>query len=264
MPRLAANLSFLFTELPFLDRFAAAAAAGFRAVEYMFPYGEDSDEIRRRLDEHDLQQVLFNLPAGDWAGGERGIACLPGREAEFRRGVQLALPLAKKFGVRRLNALAGTKPRDVADDDCRRVMLGNLRYAADLLGDADIRLLVEPINSRIDMPGFWLDTPAKAVSLLEALGHPNVFLQYDIYHAHVMGEDVLAALPARLPAIAHIQLADSPGRHQPGTGDIPFDDIFRWLDASGYAGWVGCEYRPRAASTDSFGWAAAWLANRAG
>lgn len=257
MLKLAANLSFLFTELPFLDRFAAAAGAGFAAVEYMFPYDYDADEIRRRLEAHHLQQVLFNLPAGDWAAGERGIACHPGRQAEFRAGLAVALPLAKKLGVRQLNCLAGRQPVSASDAECRRTMLANLAFAADAAADQGIKLLIEPINSRIDMPGFWLDTPAKAMALIGALSHPNLFLQYDVYHAHVMGEDVLASLPARLPFIAHIQIADFPGRHQPGSGRIPFADWFRQLAASDYPGWVGCEYRPLGATAESLAWAVA-------
>lgn len=255
MLKLAANLSFLFTELPFLDRFAAAAAAGFRAVEYMFPYDYDSDEIRRRLDAHQLQQVLFNLPAGDWAAGERGIACHPGSQAEFRAGLATALPLAKKLGVRQLNCLAGLQPASASDAECRRTMLANLAFAADAAAAQGIKLLIEPINSRIDMPGFWLDTPAKAMALIDELSHPNLFLQYDVYHAHVMGEDVLAALTARLPFIAHIQIADCPGRHQPGSGRIPFVALFERLGAGGYPGWVGCEYRPSGETAESLAWA---------
>ena len=257
MLKLAANLSFLFTELPFLDRFAAAAGAGFRAVEYMFPYDYDSDEIRRRLDANNLQQVLFNLPAGDWAAGERGIACHPGRQAEFRAGLAAALPLARKLGVGQLNCLAGLQPVTASDAECRAVMLDNLAFAADAAAAQGIKLLVEPINSRIDMPGFWLDTPAKAMALIDALGHPNLFLQYDVYHAHVMGEDVLVNLPARLPFIAHLQIADFPGRHQPGSGVIPFAELFRRLAASDYPGWVGCEYRPLGGTAGSLAWAAA-------
>lgn len=257
MLKLAANLSFLFTELPFLDRFAAAADAGFQAVEYMFPYDYDSDEIRLRLATHGLQQVLFNLPAGDWAAGERGIACHPGREAEFRAGLDAALPLAKKLGVGQLNCLAGLQPPSASDAECRRVMLDNLAFAADAATAQGIKLLIEPINSRIDMPGFWLDTPAKAMALIDALSHPNLFLQYDVYHAHVMGEDVLANLPARLPAIAHVQIADFPGRHQPGSGRIPFAELFRRLEVSGYRGWVGCEYRPLGGFAESLAWAVA-------
>jgi hydroxypyruvate isomerase len=257
MLKLAANLSFLFTELPFLDRFAAASDAGFRAVEYMFPYDYDSDEIRRRLETNGLQQVLFNLPAGDWAAGERGIACHPGRRAEFRAGVAAALPLAGKLGVRQLNCLAGLQPASASDAECRVVMLDNLSFAAEAAAAQGIKLLIEPINSRIDMPGFWLDTPAKAMALIDDLSHPNLFLQYDVYHAFVMGEDVLASLPARLPFIAHLQIADFPGRHQPGSGVVPFAELFRRLAASDYPGWVGCEYRPLGETAESLAWAVA-------
>ena len=260
MPRLAANLSFLFAERPFFERFEAAARAGFKAVEYMFPYDYDATEIRRRLDAYGLQQVLFNLPAGDWAAGERGIACHPGREAEFRAGLERAVPLAKKIGVRQLNCLAGLQPAGASESACRATMRANLRWAADVVADEGIRLLIEPINSRVDMPGFWLDTPAKAVDLLSELAHPNLFLQYDVYHAFVMGSDVRVELPALLPLVGHVQIADSPGRHQPGTGGIPFAEVFSRLDAVGYSGWVGCEYRPLGASEASLAWAVDFLA----
>ena len=260
MLKLAANLSFLFPELPFFDRFTAAADAGFKAVEYMFPYDFDSDEIRRRLDAHHLEQVLFNLPAGDWTAGERGIACLPGREAEFRAGVARALPLAKKLGVRHLNALAGLKPALVSDEACRQTLLANLRYAADATAASGVQLLIEPINSRIDMPGFWLDTPAKAVAMIDALQHSNLRLQYDVYHAHVMGCDVVHEVPRLLPLIGHIQVADHPGRHQPGCGEIPYAALFECLVRHAYKGWIGCEYRPLGSTAASLAWAASHLA----
>ena len=259
MPKLAANLSFLFTELPFLDRFEAAARTGFKAVEYMFPYDDDVDEIRQRLDDLGLQQVLFNLPAGDWGGGERGIACHPGREAEFGEGLTRALWFAKELGVHQLNCLAGLKPANASDKDCWRAMLANVRRAADAAAEQGIRLLIEPINSRIDMPGFWLDTPQRAMELIGALNHPNVFLQYDVYHAHVMGCDVLAELPALLGRVAHLQIADHPGRHQPGSGEIPLNALFQWLDQHAYSGWVGCEYRPLGDSVASLVWAKSML-----
>ena len=259
MLKLSANLSFLFTELPFLDRFAAAAGAGFKAVEYMFPYDYDSDEIRRRLDAHHLEQVLFNLPAGDWAAGERGIACLPGREAEFRAGVERALQLAKKLGGRHLNALAGLQPATASDAACRQTMLANLRYAADAAAACGVQVLIEPINSRLDMPGFWLDTPAKAMALIDALQHPNLRLQYDVYHAHVMGDDVLREVPRLLPVIGHFQVADYPGRHQPGSGEIAYPKLFALLTADAYSGWIGGEYRPLGETISSLAWAAKHL-----
>ena len=254
MLKFSANLSFLFTELPFLDRFEAAARAGFKAVEYMFPYAYDSDEICRCLDEHGLQQVLFNLPVDNWEAGERGIACHPGRESEFRAGAVLAVQLAKKMDVRHLNCLAGIKPATLGDDDCREVMLSNLQYAADLAAAEGIKLMIEPINSRIDMPGFWLDTPQKAMVLIKALGHRNLFLQYDVYHAHVMGNSVLTDLSLLQAHIAHIQIADHPGRHQPGSGEIPYAELFQWLQNNAYSSWVGCEYRPLGSTTDSLVW----------
>jgi len=260
MIKLAANLSFLFAELPFLDRFEAAAAAGFTAVEFMFPYEFDADQIARRLDQHRLQLALFNLPAGDWAAGERGIACLPGRELEFRDGVARALPLAKKFGVCRLNALAGIPPAGANEVACRQTMVANLRHAATAAAAVGVKILVEPINSRIDMPGFWLDTPRKALAVIDLAGHPNLYLQYDLYHAWVMGDDVLKDIPDLLPRIAHLQLADHPGRHQPGSGELPWPAIFGLLEAAAYTGFIGCEYRPSGRTSDSFEWARQWLA----
>ena len=256
MIQLSANLSFLFTERPFMDRFAAAADAGFKAVEYMFPYEFDADEIRDRLAQHGLQQVLFNLPAGDWSAGERGLACHPGREDEFQRGVLHALTLAKKLNVRHLNCLSGLKPDSASEAECARSLQSNLRWAADRAGELGVNILIEPINSRIDMPGFWLDTPQKAMAMLDALDHPNLFLQYDVYHAHVMGGSVVSELSTLLPRVAHIQIADHPGRHQPGTGDIPYPAVFSLLAEANYTGWVGCEYRPSGHTKDSFVWAA--------
>lgn len=257
--RLSANLSFLFTELPFLDRFAAAAAAGFHGVEYMFPYAYAPEVLRDKLDAAGLGQVLFNLPAGDWEAGERGIACLPGRQEEFRRGLAQAIDYAKKLGCRRLNCLAGIRPAGTSDAACFSVMRANLAEAAEATAAEGIRLLVEPINSRVDMPGFWLDTPEKAMALIEAVGHPNLALQFDVYHAQIMGGDLTRRLLAMLPAVQHVQIADHPGRHEPGTGEIHYPFVLERLEAAGYSGWVGCEYRPSRDTVGSLAWARKWL-----
>lgn len=262
--RLSANLSFLFTELPFLDRFEAAARAGFRGVEFMFPYEFEAGDIAERLERHALELVLFNLPAGNWAAGERGIAAVPGREVEFRAGVGLAIDYASRLRVRRVNALAGLAPPGLDDEAIAATFESNLRDAAPRLAAAGIRLLVEPINSRVDMPGFWLDTADKAVSVMHRVGHPNLGLQFDAYHAEVMSGRPVELLDELLPCVGHVQIADHPGRHEPGTGRIDFPRIFELLDRRGYEGWVGCEYRPRASVANSLEWARPWLLPKPG
>jgi len=254
MPRFCANLGFLFTEAAFQDRFECAARAGFKGVEYMFPYDYPAAELASRLRDNGLQQVLFNLPAGDWAVGERGLAAVPGREADFREGVDLAIDYAQQLGCNRVNALAGIPPAGCRSDQVRATLHANLRYAAPRLAAAGIQLLVEPINSRIDMPGFWLDTPRKALSLIESVAETNLWLQYDIYHAQVMEGDLARTIEANIDRIAHIQIADNPGRHEPGSGEINYPFLFALLDRLGYEGWVGCEYRPRAGSEESLDW----------
>jgi hydroxypyruvate isomerase len=259
MPRFCANLSFLFTDVAFFARFARAAHAGFRGVECMFPYAHNVGELARLLREHRLTLVLHNLPAGDWDGGERGIACLPGREAEFRAGVEQGIDYARQLGCAQLNCLAGLAPAGVAEEDIRTTFKANLRHAARRLGENGIRLLIEPINSRVDLPGFWLDTPAKALGWLAELAEPNLWLQYDIYHAQIMEGDLARTIETHLGRIAHFQLADSPGRHEPGTGKINYPYLFELLDRLGYAGWIGCEYKPQAGTEAGLGWAGKYL-----
>jgi hydroxypyruvate isomerase len=259
MPRFCANLGFLFTEVDFEQRFERASRAGFRGVEYMSPYEHPVATLQAYLAASGLTQVLFNLPAGDWAAGERGIACLPGREVEFRAGVAQAIDYAKALGCKQLNCLAGLAPAGVSEAQIRQTFAANLRYAAKALAAHDIRLLIEPINSRVDMPGFWLDTPAKALVLMDELAEPNLWLQYDIYHAQIMEGDLARTITANLAQIAHFQLADNPGRHEPGTGEINYPFLFDLLDRSGYTGWVGCEYRPLAGSEAGLLWAKNYL-----
>lgn len=253
MPRFAANLTMLFTELPFLDRFEAAARAGFEAVEFLFPYAFSVDELKQRLDAHELRLVLHNLPAGDWAAGERGIACLPGRTDEFRDGVATALRYAQALGVTQLNCLAGVRPVDVPAEVVHQTLLGNLRHAAKALSAAGVNLLVEPINT-FDIPGFHLHRTQQVLDLLDDVGAPNAYLQYDVYHAQRMEGELGATLQKHLARIGHIQIADNPGRHEPGTGEINHAWLFKHLDALGYAGWVGCEYRPAASTAAGLGW----------
>lgn len=258
MPKFAANLTMLFTEHPFLDRFEHAAKAGFKAVEFLFPYAFDAADIKRRLDAHGLQLVLHNLPAGNWDAGERGIACHPDRVGEFREGVEKAIGYAGLLGVRQLNCLAGKAPADVADDVLRRTVVENLRYAADALRKAGLKLLIEPINTH-DIPGFYLNRTVQAADLLAEVGADNAFIQYDIYHAQRMEGELAATIEKYLPRIGHIQLADNPGRNEPGTGEINYPYLFAHLDRLGYDGWIGCEYKPATTTEAGLGWRQALL-----
>jgi len=253
MPRFAANLTMLFNEVPFLDRFERAARAGFQAVEFLFPYAFPAAEIKARLDAHGLQLVLHNLPAGDWDAGERGIACQPDRAAEFRAGVGRAVEYATALGVPRLNCLAGKAPAGVDEAVLRRTFVDNLRFAADALKGAGLDLLIEPINT-FDIPGFYLNRTAQAVALLDEVGAANAFVQYDIYHAQRMEGELAATIEKHLPRIGHIQLADNPGRHEPGTGEIHYPFLFAHLDRLGYKGWIGCEYKPATTTEAGLGW----------
>ena len=256
MPRFSANLSMLFTEVPFLDRFARAAQAGFEAVEFMFPYAHSPQEIKARLDATGLKAVLHNLPAGDWEGGDRGIACDPARVAEFRAGVARGVAYATTLGVPQLNCLAGKAPVGADDALLRRTFVDNLRFAAAALHQAGLRLLVEPIN-RYDIPGFYLQRTAQALSVLDEVGAPNAFVQYDIYHAQRTEGELAATLAQHLARIGHIQIADNPGRHEPGSGEINYRFLFQHLDRIGYQGWVGAEYRPASTTEAGLGWRAA-------
>lgn len=255
MPRYAANLTLLFTELPFLDRFEAAAHAGFRGVEFLFPYDWAAAEIRARLDAHGLALVLHNLPPGDWDAGERGIACHPDRVAEFRAGVGRALAYAQALGVQQLHCMAGIAPAGFAAGEVRRTLVGNLRFAARELRREGLRLLVEPINT-FDFPGYWLRRTAQALDLIDEVAEDNLMLQYDIYHAQRMEGELANTLKAHLPRIGHIQIADNPGRHEPGTGEINYTYLLGLLDQLGYAGWVGCEYHPANGTLQGLGWRA--------
>jgi hydroxypyruvate isomerase len=258
VPKFAANLTMLFNELPFLDRFAAAKAAGFSGVEFLFPYEFEKAVLREKLERYGLSQVLHNLPAGNWAAGERGIAILPDRIAEFRAGVERAIDYAKALDCRQLNCLAGITPDGVDTRELHRVFVDNLRFAADALARHKIRLLIEPINTR-DIPGFFLSRTQQAQDLIAEVGSDNLFIQYDIYHMQVMEGDLAPTIRKHLGRIAHIQLADNPGRNEPGTGEINFPYLFRYLDEIGYGGWIGCEYKPRTATEESL----AWLASQA-
>ncbi|MEY4736361.1 MAG: hydroxypyruvate isomerase [Pseudomonadota bacterium] len=253
MPRFAANLTMLFTEVPFLDRFERAALSGFRAVEFLFPYAFAAEDIKARLDANGLQLVLHNLPAGNWDLGERGIACHPDRVDEFRAGVATAIRYAKVLGVKQLNCLAGKVPAGVGGTQLRETLVANLRFAAAELKTAGLRLLIEPIN-HFDIPGFYLTRTEQALEILDEVGADNAFVQYDIYHAQRMEGELAATLQKHLARIGHIQLADNPGRNEPGTGEINYRFLFKHLDRIGYTGWIGCEYKPATTTEAGLGW----------
>ena len=257
MPKFAANLTMLFTEHAFLDRFEHAAKAGFEAVEFLFPYAFTAQQIKDKLDAHQLQLVLHNLPAGDWDAGERGIACHPDRIAEFRDGVAKAIGYAKVLGVPRLNCLVGKAPAGVSAEVQRQTVVENLRYAAAELKKAGIKLVIEPINT-FDIPGFYLTGTAQALSILDEVASDgktdNAFVQYDIYHMQRMEGELAATMQKQLARIGHIQLADNPGRNEPGTGEINYAFLFAHLDRIGYDGWIGCEYKPATSTEAGLGW----------
>ena len=253
MPRFAANLSMLFTDVPLLQRFERAARAGFSSVELQFPYEAPAAAIRDQLVAHRLQMVLHNLPAGDWAAGDRGTACDPARVAEFRAGVDRAIAYATLLGVPQLNCLAGKAPAGVPDAQVRATFVANLRFAAAALKAAGLKLLIEPINN-FDVPGFWLNRTQLAIDVLDEVGADNAFVQYDIYHAQRYEGELAATLTKHLARIGHIQVADNPGRHEPGTGEIHYSFLFGHLRRIGYSGWIGCEYLPAAGTEAGLGW----------
>jgi hydroxypyruvate isomerase len=256
MPKLAANLTMLFNEVGFMDRFAAAAHAGFRGVEFLFPYAFHADQIADKLSVYQLDLVLHNLPAGNWQAGERGIACHPDRVSEFREGVDEAIRYAKVLGTRQLNCLVGIVPPGVSREQAHATAVSNLKYAADMLKEARLRLLIEPINT-FDIPGFFLSNTRQALDIIKETGSDNLFLQYDIYHMQRMEGELANTIKANLPMIKHIQLADNPGRFEPGTGEINYRYLFAMLDQIGYDGWIGCEYKPKNGTVEGLGWRAA-------
>lgn len=258
MPRFAANLTMLFNELDFLDRFEAAAKAGFKGVEYLFPYDFTAAELKARLDQFGLTQVLHNLPAGDWGAGERGIACHPDRVEEFQAGVDKAIEYATALGCKQVNCLAGIAPEGVDQDAQNQTFIANLKFAADKLKAAGIVLVIEAINTR-DIPGFYLSSTQQALDAIAATGSDNIKVQYDIYHMQIMEGDLAPTMEKHLAMIDHIQLADNPGRNEPGTGEINYPFLFGFLDKIGYEGWIGCEYKPATTTVEGLGWADAYL-----
>ena len=253
MPRFAANLTMLFNEVPFLERFALAKTGGFKAVEFLFPYEFDVQEIKSALDNNALKLALHNLPAGDWNAGERGIACLPDRVDEFRSGVAKAIEYASILGVPQLNCLAGKAPAGSDPKVLLETFVANLQYAASELKKVGLRLLIEPINT-FDIPGFYLSKTEQGIAILDAVGADNAFLQYDIYHAQRMEGELGNTIQKYLNRIAHIQLADNPGRNEPGTGEINYGYLFGLLDSLGYDGYIGCEYKPLKSTEAGLGW----------
>ena len=258
MPKLNANLTMLFTEVDFLQRFGKAAAAGFKAVEFLFPYDYPAAQLAELLAKHKLTLVLHNLPVGNWAAGERGLAVLPDRVGEFQAGVGRAIEYAQALGCPQLNCLVGKTPAGVKPEAVRKTLLDNLRFAAAALAKEKIRLLVEPLNSQ-DLPGFHLVHAREALALFDEVGHPNLWLQYDIYHMQIMDGNLTRSIRDHLPRIAHMQLADNPGRHEPGTGEIHYPNLLRFIDEAGYTGWIGCEYVPAAGTEAGLGWAQPYL-----
>lgn len=253
MTKFAANLSMLFTEAPFLDRFELAAKSGFTAVEFLFPYAWPAEVIREKLQTNNLTLVLHNLPAGNWEAGERGIACLPDRVEEFRAGVHQAVQYAQVLGVQQLNCLAGKVPQGVEAAALKQTLVDNLRYAAMVLKTAGLKLLIEPINT-FDIPGFYLNRTAQALEILDEVGAENAYVQYDLYHAQRMEGELASTVQKHLGRIAHIQLADNPGRNEPGSGEMNYTFLFKHLERIGYQGWIGCEYKPAGKTEDGLGW----------
>jgi hydroxypyruvate isomerase len=253
MPKFAANLTMLFTEMPFLDRFEAAHKNGFSAVEFLFPYAWPADEIKALLDTNKLELVLHNLPAGNWDAGERGIACHPDRVNEFKEGVNKAIAYATILGVKQLNCLAGKKLDHVSEEQTHATLVSNLKYAAQELKLHGLKLLIEPINF-FDIPGFYLNHTQHALDLIDAVGSNNLFVQYDIYHMQRMEGEIAATIEKHLSKIAHIQIADNPGRFEPGTGELNYAFLFKHLDQIGYQGSIGCEYKPKTTTEAGLGW----------
>jgi hydroxypyruvate isomerase len=253
MPKFAANLNFLFTEVEFLERFAAARRAGFRAVEFPFPYPYERAALAAAVERAGVEVVLFNLPAGSWDKGERGIACDPDRTAEFRDGVGAAIGYARALHCPRINCLAGIAPTGADPERVRATLVENLRYAAAALAAEGVLLVTEPINPRT-VPGFYLNTTKQALEILRAVGSDNLKIQYDIFHMQIVEGDLAKTIEANLARIGHVQFADVPDRHEPGTGEINYDFLFEWIDRVGYQGWIGAEYVPANGTAESLGW----------
>lgn len=257
MPRFAANLSMLFTEHPVVERFERAAAAGFKAVEFLFPYNEDIAGIRAALDRTGIEQILFNLPVGDFAAGDRGMANNPAKRSEFADGVDRAIEIAGTLGVGRVNCLVGKSVPGVSHDVQWGTLKENLALAAERMQGAGIMQVVEPLNP-FDAPGYFLPTPSLGFKLVEEVAHPNLFLEYDVYHAQRTEGNLTATIRREIAKIGHVQVADSPARNEPGSGEINYPFVFKALDDAGYTGWVGLEYKPSGPTETTFGWLREW------
>jgi hydroxypyruvate isomerase len=253
MPRFAANLSMMFTDVPFLQRFERAAAAGFRAVEFLFPYDYSAAEVTQAARAVGVEVVLFNTLPGDWAKGERGLAAQPGREGEFRAGVAKALEYADVLGCRQIHAMAGLAVEGADRAAMRATYLENLRHAAEAAAKTGVTVLIEPINTR-DIPGFFLNHTEAAAAIIAEVAAPNLKLQFDIYHRQIMQGDLTPAIETHLNLTAHMQIADTPGRNEPGTGEINYPFLFEAIDRLGYSGWIGCEYRPKGETEAGLAW----------
>jgi hydroxypyruvate isomerase len=253
MPRFAANLSMMFNEKPFLDRFAAAREAGFEGVEFLFPYEFRPGELRSRLKAEGLTQVLFNMAPGDWAAGERGLSSLPGRQGEFRASVTQALEYADALECKLVHCMAGIPSPETPPVTSAAIFAANLAWAAEQASAAGVKLVIEPINHR-DMPGYFLNTQAQGAAVVEAIGRDRLGLQFDVYHVQITEGDITKRMERYMPLIAHMQIADVPARNEPGTGEIGWPFVFRRMDELGYAGWVGCEYRPAGDTVAGLGW----------
>jgi hydroxypyruvate isomerase len=258
MPKFSANLSMMFTDADFLSRFERAANSGFTGIEFMFPYDFDKQVIIEKLQKHKLQVVLHNLPAGNWDAGERGLACLPDRVQEFQNSVGQAIEYAKALKCPRLNCMAGLTPKNYTLEKTKQTYVDNLRFAAAALDNEGIHLMIEPINY-VDIPGFHLNYTSQALDIIKEVGHPNLYLQYDIYHAQMLEGNLTQTIRDNIKLIEHLQLADVPGRHEPGTGEINFTNLFRFIDDSGYNGWIGCEYKPTGKTEDGLDWVRPYL-----
>jgi hydroxypyruvate isomerase len=258
MIRLSANLSTMFPEVPFLDRFEQAAISGFKGVEFWFPYQWELDKITEKLNKHSLEVVLYNLPPGDWEAGDRGIACIPGREDEFHQSLSLGIRYAKALGCQLLHCLAGIAPTGLPAAITHRTLVENLRFAAEATEREGIRLLIEALNSG-RFPGFYLNQTRQAVELITEVGSSNLRILYDTFHMQIMEGNLTNTIKDKLPYIGHVQIADNPGRHEPGTGEINFENLLRFIDEAGYSGWIGCEYIPLNDTKEGLGWAAPYL-----
>jgi len=258
MPRFSANISMLFKELEFPERFEAAAQAGFKAVEIQFPYAWDKGRLAQIAQHAGVEVVLINIPGGDPEKGDRGIGCLPSRVREFRDAVGKGIEYARELGCKQMNCLAGVAPPDVAPALLHATYVSNLRYAANELALAEMTLLVEPISTHT-VPGFFLSRTTQALALIDDVGAANLKLQYDLFHMHIMGDDLATTLSANLAKIGHMQVADVPGRHEPGTGEIGFPPLFDLVDRLGYKGWIGAEYAPAGKTEDGLAWVRKYL-----